>query len=101
MPMERPNTREAYVRLVNQALLNAGELRSTTQVDTADAMGTATTLENNLRALYMSMIGGSYQHEDEDLDFMSIVDTVPDDSVPFKPLLRLINQTHRQGLDNQ
>lgn len=103
MGMDRPSTQEAYIELVNQALIDAEELRSSIEYDEeymSDAMGIAEKLENNLKALYASLIGGSYQFADEDLDFMEIINKAPDVWVPFKPMLRLINQTHRQGLED-
>lgn len=103
MAMVRPATHEAYIELVNQAMIDAEELRSAIEYDEeymGDAMGIAETLENKLRSLYASLVDGSYEHADEDLAFMEIVNTAPDVWVPFKPLLRLINQTHRQGLES-
>lgn len=104
MAMDRPSTQEAYIELVNQALIDAEELRSSIEYDEeymGGAMGMAETLENNLKSLYASLIGGSYQFADEDLDFIEVINTAPDAWVPFKPLLRLINQTHRQGLETK
>lgn len=102
MAMDRPSTRQAYIELVKQALIDAEELRSSIEYDEefmGGAMGPAEKLENNLQSLYASLIGDSYQFADEDLDFMDVVNTTPDVWVPFKPLLRLINLTHRQGLE--
>lgn len=102
MAMARPSTHKAYLELVNQALIDAEELRSSIEYDEefmGDAMGIAERLENSLQSLYASLTGGSYQFADEDLDFMPIVNTAPDVWLPFKPLLRLINQTHRLGLE--
>jgi hypothetical protein len=102
--MDRPKTLEAYIELVNRAMIDAEELRRAIEYDEeymGGAMGIAETLENNIKSLYASLIGGSYQHADEDLDFMEIVNTAPEVWLPFKPLLRLINQTHRQGLESE
>ena len=104
MAIARPKTQVAYIELVNQAMIDAGEWRSTTEDDEelmGGAMGIAESLENNLKALYISLIGGSYQHADEDLEFMEIIKTAQDSGLPFKPLLHLINQTHRQGLETE
>jgi len=102
MAMDRPNTQEAYIELVNQALIDTEALRSSIEYDEEylrNATGIAEKLENNLKSLYASLIGGSYQFADEDLDFMDIVNTAPEVGLPFKPLLRLINRTHREGLE--
>lgn len=103
MPMDRPATREAYIELVRQAIIDTEELRSAVEYDEefmGGAEAIAATLENGLKALYASLSDGSYQHADADLGFMEIVNTAPEVWLPFKPLLRLINQTHRLGLDN-
>ena len=99
MPMDRPSTHEAYLELVRQAMLEAGKLHSRNEENRGEAMGVAERLENNLKSLYASLIGGSYQHADEDLDFVDIINTLPDTGLPFKQILQVINQTHRQGLD--
>ena len=104
MAMNRPKTQKAYIELVNQAMIDVKGLRSSIENDQkvmGGALGNVERLENNLRALYTSLIGGSYQHADEDLDFMEVVNTAPEVWVPVKPLLRLINQTHRQGLETE
>ncbi len=101
MPMDRPLTQEAYLELVKQALIQVEELRHPIEYDEefmGDTTEVAEKLENNVKSLYASLLGGSYQFADEDLDFMAIVNTAPDVWIPFKSLLRLINQTHRLGL---
>jgi len=102
MSMNRPSTQEAYIELVNQAMIDVEELRSSIEYDEefmGGAIDIAEKLENNLKSLYASLIGGSYQFADQDLDFMEVVDTAPEIWLPFKPLLRLINKTHREGLE--
>jgi len=102
MAMDRPSTQQAYIELVKQALIDTEELRSSIEYDEefmGGAMGLAEKLENNLKSLYASLSDDSYQFADEDLDFMDVVNKAPDVWVPFKPLLRLINLTHRQGLE--
>ena len=104
MAMDRPRTQQAYIGLVNQAMVNVEALRGAIKSDEESmggALGVVERLDGNLRALYASLIGGSYQHADEDLDFMAVVNTAPEVWLPFKPLLRLINQTHRQGLETE
>lgn len=102
MAISRPATQEAYIELVSQALIDAEELRSSIEYDEEEmggAAGLTEKLENNLKSLYASLLGGSYQFADENLDFMEVVNKAPDVGIPFKPLLRLINQTHRLGLE--
>ncbi len=100
--MQRPRTPEEYVELVRQSLLEAEELRQAADYDTdemAAALGFLDPLEIELRKLYDSMKDGSYDFADVDLPFMAIVDKQNERVLPFKRMLRLINLTHRQGLD--
>ena len=100
--MQRPRTPEEYVELVRQSLLEAEELRQAADYDTdemAAALGFLDPLESELRKLYDAMKDGSYDFADVDLPFMAIVDKQNERVLPFKRMLRLINLTHRQGLD--
>jgi hypothetical protein len=45
------------------------------------------------------MEDGSYHFENKDLPFMPIVEKENEKSLPFKFLLRRINETHRYGLE--
>jgi hypothetical protein len=101
--MQRPRTSEDYVELVRQSLLEVEELRQAAEYDTDEmsaALGFLDPLEADLRALYASMEDGSYDFADADLPFMAIVDKQNERVLPFKRMLRLINLTHRQGLDS-
>lgn len=62
-------------------------------------LGVSEKLENQLKSLYAAMQDGSYAFVDQDLEFMAIVNTAADVWVPFKPLLKLMNDTHRLGLE--
>jgi len=100
--MQRPRTPEEYVELVRQSLLETEELRQAAEYDTdemAAALGFLDPLEAELRKLYDSMKDGSYDFADTDLPLMAIVDKQNERVLPFKRMLRLINLTHRQGLD--
>ena len=43
---------------------------------------------------------GSYQFEDKDLGYMTAIEGSNPGIMPFRELLRLINQTHRKGLES-
>lgn len=45
------------------------------------------------------MADGSYRFGDADLPFMKIVAHQDEMLSPIKPLLRVLNETHRHGLD--
>jgi hypothetical protein len=100
--MQRPRNSEEYVELVRQAVLETEELRQAAEYDTdemAAALGFLDPLEAELRKLYATMQAGNYAFADVDLPFMAVVDKQNERVLPFKRLLRLINLTHRQGLD--
>ena len=101
MTMTKPRTPEEYVDLVQQALFEIEELRAAAEYD-MEEMGEALVfvdeLEAGVRALLESMRDGSYRFADEDLPFMAVVERVHESLLPFKSLLRLINETHRTGL---
>ncbi len=98
----RPRTPEEYVDLVEQALFEIEELRASAEYDMeemGEALGFVDELEAGVRALLESMRDGSYRFADEDLPFMRLIEPVHESLLPFKSLLKLINDTHRQGLD--
>ena len=93
---------DAYKELVKSALFDAEELRSSIEYDMEfmeDADGFVTPLENSLRALYASLESGDYEFSKKNLPFMSIVETQNNMLLPFKPVLRMINDTHIKGLE--
>lgn len=98
--IKRPKTVEAYVSLVDQAIDEVEELRFACEYD-GESMGTMPflePLEQMVKELRQSMADGSYQFENEDLNFIAVVDAAPDRQLPFKFLFRMINETHRKGL---
>jgi len=100
--MPKPKTAEEYVDLVDQAIFELEELRMAAEYD-MDAMGGVFEFLDELEALAhqlrASMADGSYHFANEDLPFMPIVNTRSEQVLPFKELLRVINETHRSGLD--
>ena len=77
------------------------ELRSSVEYDMEsmeDAIGFVTPLERMLRDLQTSLRNGSYEFGTTDLPFMAIVRARSQLMLPFKTLLRQINETHREGL---
>jgi len=98
---QRPKTAEAYAELVRQALFEVEELRAAVEYD-MEFMGGALEfldeLEGQVRALFQSMVDGTYRFDDRDLPFMRLIERADDRMLPFKDLLKVINATHRQGL---
>ncbi|MCW9025005.1 MAG: general secretion pathway protein GspF [Gammaproteobacteria bacterium] len=102
--MKRPATMDVYIDLVNQALVEVEELRFSIEYDEEfmeDAMGFVGQLESQLKEMEASMKDGSYQFVDEDLPFMATVKSHHQVILPFKGLLSQINNTHRQGLEEE
>lgn len=100
--IKRPKTVDQYVELVKQAVFEVEELRMATEYDLEQMGGVMTfldLLEEQVKALWDSMVQGTYEFRDEDLPFMRIVNTADERLLPFKFLLRVINETHRKGLD--
>lgn len=100
--MSRPKTAEEYVGLVDQALCEVDELRMSAEYD-MDSLGgvlpALDSLEQMIKDLRSSMADGSYQFKNEDLPFMELIEKTDDRVFPFKYLFRVINDTHRNGLD--
>jgi hypothetical protein len=99
---QRPKTPEAYVELINQAIFEIEDLRAAAEYD-MDSMGGAMSfldeLEGHMKAMRKKMEDGVYRFEDRDLPFMAVVEKYSDSVLPFKYLLRMINATHRMGLN--
>ena len=98
----RPKTVEEYVRLVEQALDELGDILEASSFD-FDAVesnpGFVEALKKELTAIRESMQDGSYQFGRTDLPLMRIVKQHTDKDLPCIRLFYTINQTHRQGLD--
>ena len=98
----RPKTAAEYVELIDQALFEIDDLRAAAEYD-MESMGGVTEfldqLERDVRGLKQAMLEERYQFGNADLPFMRIVEAQSDQVLPFKYLLRVINATHRQGLN--
>ncbi len=102
MSIKRPQTMEEYIELVEQAVFEAADLRASIEYDGEFMEGVAgfvTELENELNVLLKLLKDESYAFSKEDLPFMSLVNSVSDMLLPFKHLLRQINNTHTLGLE--
>ena len=102
MSVKRAQSMEHFIDLVGQALDEFADLRHSAEYDTDEmgsALGFVEPVEAQLRALLNELKSGEHNFKDEDLPFMAVVDKQNDIILPFKYLLRVINQTHRQGFD--
>jgi len=96
----RPKSPEAYVKMVDQAIIELEELVSCYEYDMEDVGKHLEYLEpliQGLRRLRASMAEGSYEFGSEDLPFMPLV-VKHRGQLPFSELLVTINDTHRNGL---
>ncbi len=101
MKEKRAESLEQFVDLVDQAVYETEELLAAAEYDDEEmgmVHGFVEPLLQSLRALQQSLRDGSHEFADEDLPFMSIVKSQNDAALPFKFLLRMINNTHRMGL---
>jgi hypothetical protein len=97
----RARTSDEYVQMIEQALDDVWDLHQSIEYD-EDYMSVAREyigpLEHSLKALYQSMKDGKYEFATGDLPFMEIVGKYHDAELPFKFLLKRINETHMKGL---
>ncbi len=100
--MERAETVEQYMCLIDEALDELVDIRMSAEYD-MESMGPALNfvfnLEQQVRELRQSMTDGSYMFGDEPLSFMELVKNTDDRLLPFKHLFMMINATHMEGLD--
>lgn len=103
LKMKRPASMQAFLELVNSALIEVEELRMSMEFDMEGFEEVPTyidVLEKQLIQLRDNMEQGNYDFADEDLPMMSYVNAQHEASLPFRSLLRLINETHRKGLES-
>ena len=97
----RARSSDEYVQMIEQALDDVWDLHQSIEYD-EDYMAIAREfigpLENSLKDLYQSMKDGKYEFATGDLPFMEIVEKYHDAELPFKFLLKRINETHMKGL---
>jgi hypothetical protein len=101
-PVRTARTVEEYVNLLDQAIFETEELEIVAEFDMESMGATASfvdSLKKTLRDMRKSMEDGGYRFENKDLPFMKIVERYDERSLPFKFLLRRINDTHRYGLN--
>lgn len=101
--MKQPKTVDEYIDLVHQAVYEVDELMSIIGDDAEAYEGIlpfVNQLDAMLRKMYDDMISGRYEFDPNgpDMSFMAIADKIGT-HMTFKPLLSVINHTHRFGLD--
>jgi len=98
----RARSSDEYIQMIEQALDDVWDLHQSIEYD-EDFMAVAREfigpLESSLKDLHLSMKDGKYEFATGDLPFMAIVEKYHDAELPFKFLLKRINETHMKGLE--
>ncbi len=98
----RAHTTEEYVDMINQAIDETFDLRQAIEYDEefmSEGRVLVDELEACLKALYESMKDGSYQFATGDLAYIALMKNYHEEMVPFRYLLKRINETHMKGLE--
>ena len=98
----RAHSTEEYVDMVRQAIDETFDLRQAIEFDEefmAEGRSLVDELEKILKDLYESMKDGSYQFATGDLPYMDLMKNYHEQMVPFRYLLKRINETHNKGLE--
>jgi len=98
----RAHTTEEYVDMINQAIDETFDLRQAIEFDEefmSEGRALVDELEACLKALYESMKDGSYQFATGDLPYIALMKNYHEEMVPFRYLLKRINETHMKGLE--
>ncbi len=102
--MKGPKTYDEYVDLVHNAVYEVDEMRAGLDYDPENAERWAAILDHLdgvLRKLYDDMISDRYQFPTgKDLPYMQFLNRWGRE-VPFKQLLVVINQAHKDGLSRE
>ncbi len=98
----RAHSTEEYVDMIKQAIDEVFDLRQAVEFDEefmSDGLFLIDDLEKQLKALYESMKDGSYQFATGDLPYVAMLEKYRESLVPFRYLLKRINETHNKGLE--
>ena len=98
----RAHSTGEYVDMIRQAIDETFDLRQAIEFDEefmAEARPLVDEIEAVLKALYESMKDGSYEFATGDLPYMAVMKQYHESMVPFRYLLKRINETHNKGLE--
>jgi hypothetical protein len=101
--MKRPKTADEYVDLMHQAVYEVDEICSIMDEESDDFAPFRpyiNLLDTQLRKMYDDMLSGAYKFDPNgpELPFMEVVRRLGP-RLPFGNLLKVIDETHRFGLD--
>jgi hypothetical protein len=101
--MKRPKTADEYIDLMHQAVYEVDEICSIMDEESDDFAPFRPyikLLDTQLRKMYDDMLSGAYKFDPNgpELPFMEVVRRLGP-RLPFSSLLKVIDETHRFGLD--
>ena len=98
----RAHSTDEYVNMIKQAMDDTFDLKQAIEFDSDEMSGAIVfvdELSGHLNALYDSMKDGSYEFATGDLPYVALVEKQHEAMLPFKYLLKRINETHLKGLE--
>lgn len=98
----RAHSTDEYVGMIEQAIDETFDLRQAIEYDGEymnDAIPMVELLEKTLKELFDSMKNGNYEFATGDLAYMAEMEKHHEGMVPFRYLLKRINETHNKGLE--
>ena len=98
----RSHSTYEYVDMIKQAIDETFDLRQAIEFDEefmAEARPLVEVLETNLKDIYDSMKDGSYEFATGDFPYVAEMKKYHESMVPFRYLLKRINETHNKGLE--
>jgi hypothetical protein len=101
MSLSRARTRNESVDWIRHGVFKVADLRDCPEYE-IEAMARFPAfpdpLQEGIQALYDAMKEGTYAFRREDLPYMNLAAKYAEE-IPFRTLLKQINETHRRGLD--
>lgn len=98
----RAHSTDEYIDMIKQAIDETFDLRQAIEFDEefmAEARPLVDAIEAVLKELYDSMKEGRYKFATGDLAYMAELAKYHESMVPFRYLLKRINETHNKGLE--
>ncbi len=98
----RAHSTDEYVDMIRQAIDETFDLRQAIEFDEeflSEARPLVDVIELTLKELYESMKAGTYEFATGDLPYVAEMRKYHESMVPFRYLLKRINETHNKGLE--
>lgn len=98
----RAHSTDEYVDMIKQAIDETFDLRQAIEFDgefMVEGHELVDEIEVTLKNLYDSMKAGKYEFATGDLPYMASMKKYHEGMVPFRYLLKRINETHNKGLE--